>query len=270
MDQKLAAAAAVDASEAGVSEAEAQAVSAEAQIEKAKADLVDAKAHVDVARADLERAEVFAAYTRITSPYDGVITLRTFHRGDFIRGADQTSVQPMLRVERTDVVRLVIYVPDTDVPLTQVGAETVTTIETLPGHRFEGKVSRIAVSEDQKTKTMRTEVDLPNDQQLLRNGMFGRTKLILRAGNSDAFTIPSTALVGSTKENKGTVFTVSDGVARKRSVTVNLDNGVFAEVRDGISANDFVIVGNNNSLADGVRVKATEVPSANTGKKSQE
>lgn len=267
MEQQLAAAAAVDASEAGVDEADAQVTSAAAQIEKANADLADAEAEVVVAQANLERANVFASYTKIKSPYTGVISLRTYHRGAFIRGADQTSVQPMLTVEKTDVVRLVIYVPDSDVPLTHVGADTETTIETLPGHVFKGKVSRLAVSEDQKTKTMRTEVDLQNDRGLLRNGMFGRTKLILHVANPNAFTIPSSSLVGATKDNKGNVFVVRDGTAHKTTVTVSVDNGVSAEIADGITASDMVVAGNNNSIADGLRVEAHEIPMPDSSKK---
>ena len=250
-EQRLAAQAAIDASVANLAESKALVASAVAKVEQTRADLVDAEAEVDVAKANLARAEVFSGYTQIISPYDGVITLRTFHRGDFIRGADQTGVHPLLTVERTDIVRLVVFIPDGDVPYTNPGDETETDIDALPGHKFSGKVSRIAFSEDKKSKTMRTEVDLPNEKGLLRNGMYGRTKLMLETGNARAFTVPSSAVVGSTKNGKGSVFIAKNDKAHSVQVTISADNGVVAEIVDGLSPNDLVIVGNNNAISDG-------------------
>lgn len=261
-DLRLAAQSAVDASYASLAEAKALVVSAAAKVEQARADLVDAEAEVDVTKANLAKAEVFASYTRITAPYDGIVTTRGFHRGDFIRAADQGGAMPLLTVERTDVVRLVVYMPDDDVPFTDPGDETVTTIDSLPGHPFVGKVSRIAFSEDKKTKTMRTEVDLQNDKGLLRSGMYGKTKLTLQAGNAHAFTVPSSAIVGGTKSGKGNVFVIRDGVARKTAITITGDNGVLAEITEGLSANDLVAVGNNNAIVDGGHVEAHELPTS--------
>ena len=266
-DQRLAAQAAVDASEANLAEARALVASAAAKIEKAKADLVDAEAEVDVAKANLAKAKVYTDYMRITAPYDGVITLRGFHRGDFIRGADQNGVLPILTVERTDIVRLVVYIPDGDVPFTQPGDETSTEIDAIPSHKFTGKVSRIAFSEDKKTKTMRTEIDLPNEQGLLRNGMYGRTKLMLHPGDPKLFTVPSSALVGSTKGSKGTLYVVRDGIALKTQVELGVDNGVTAEITSGVTSDDLIIIGNNNALVDGRPVDPHELTSTEPTKR---
>ena len=258
-DQRLAASSAVDASEAGLAEAKANVASAAARIDKAKADLGDAEAEVGVAKANLSKSEVLASYTRITAPFDGIITTRAFHRGDFIRSAEQSGVQPLLTIERTDVFRLVVYVPDDDVPFTDPGDETTTVIDSLPGHKFDGKVSRIGFSEDRKTKTMRTEVDLPNSKGLLRNGMYGKTRLSLHPGNPQSFTIPSSAIIGGTKGDKGHVFIIRDGIARKAPVTIASDNGVVTEISEGLTLNDFVAVGNNNSIVDGSPVEPHDV-----------
>lgn len=264
-DQRLAAQAALDASQANLAESKALVASASAKVEQAKADLVDAEAEVEVAQANLAKAKVFAEYTRITAPYDGVITTRGFHRGDFIRAAEQNGHLPLLTVERTDVMRLVLYVPDKDVPFADPSDETETEIDALPGHKFLGKVSRIAFSEDRKTKTMRTEVDLHNEQKLLRNGMYGRTTILLEKGNPNALTVPSTALVGTTKKGKGTVYLVKNEKAIKTPVSVMNDNGVFVEITEGITADDLVIIGNNNSLADGRHVHAVEIKMPGAG-----
>jgi RND family efflux transporter MFP subunit len=258
-DQRLAAQAALDASNASLAEAKALVVSAAARIEQARADLVDAEAEVDVAKANLSKAEVLAGYTKIPAPYDGVITTRGFHRGDFIRTAEQGGTVPLLTVERTDIVRLVVFMPDDDVPFTDAGDDTVTVIDSLPGHQFSGNVSRIAFSEDKRTKTMRTEVDLKNDKGLLRSGMYGKTTLTLQAGNPQSFTVPSSAIVGGTRKGKGHVFVVREGIARKIPVTIAADNGVVTEISEGLSANDLVAIGNNNAVVDGRPVEAHEV-----------
>lgn len=258
-DQRLAAQAALDASQANLAEAKALVASASAKVEQAKADLVDAEAEVEVAQANFAKAKVFAEYTRITAPYNGVITTRAFHRGDFIRAAEQSSNLPLLTIERTDLMRLVLYVPDKDIPFADPADETVTEIDSLPGNQFRGTVSRIAFSEDRKTKTMRTEVDLPNEQKILRNGMYGRTTILLERGNPHAWTIPSTALVGTSHNGKGTVFVVKANKASKTPVTIANDNGVLAEIVDGITADDLVITGNNNALVDGRPVQAVEM-----------
>lgn len=263
-DMKLGAQAALDASNAGLSEAKALVASAIANVERARSDQRDAEAEVEVAIAALARAQVMAEYTRISAPYDGVITSRGYHRGDFIRSADQSSTLPLLTVERTDIVRLVVYVPDSEVPFTDPGDETSTEIEALLGHKFVGKISRIAFSEDPKTRTMRTEVDLPNEKRLLRNGMYGRTTIKLQKGNPEALTVPSSALVGPTKDGHGTVYVVQKGTAKKTPVNVSDDNGVYAEITQGLTSNDLVIVGNNNSITDGAAVETHELKTGDT------
>src|SRR5207302_365348 len=81
---------------------------AKAKIAQAKADLEEATAEVGVAGADLERSQVLLDYTAVKSPYTGVVTRRSFHIGDFIRSADQGGTTPLLAVERTDVMRVIV------------------------------------------------------------------------------------------------------------------------------------------------------------------
>ncbi len=73
-----------------------------------------------------------ADYTKITSPYDGVITLRSFHRGDFIRSASEGGGVPLLAVARTDLMRVVIPVPDREVPFTNKKDKATIVLDALP------------------------------------------------------------------------------------------------------------------------------------------
>ncbi|MEA2631856.1 MAG: HlyD family secretion protein, partial [Chloroflexota bacterium] len=119
------------ASQKAVLNAKAQLVAANARVKKAEADLAEAKANVQVSEAKLARARVLVGYTRIVSPYDGVITRRNFFPGAFIRSAAEGGVVPLLTVARIDKVRVVTDVPDRDVPLTDVGDPAEVTLDAL-------------------------------------------------------------------------------------------------------------------------------------------
>lgn len=241
-----------------VSGAEQQVLAAHARVIKAKADLEEAKAEIKVAVADLERSRVFVEYSVITSPYDGVITKRSFHRGDFIRAADVGGDQvPLLSVERTDKMRVVVQVPDRDVPYANEGDTATVEIDALPGNSFKSVIARIAESEDAASRTMRTEVDLPNTDDLLRRGMYGRVTLLLQAGQPDAITIPSTALSGKTDGSRAMVKIVRNNVVRSLPVMLGADNGIRVEVLSGLTPNDSVIIRSNGAIDDGTPVKVS-------------
>jgi RND family efflux transporter MFP subunit len=215
---------------------------------------VDAKAKVKLATANVAKAQVFVDYTKIVSPYDGVVTKRTFHVGDFIRAADQGGNQPLLTVARTDLMRVIVQVPERDVPYTNVGDPAIIELAALGGTKLQAKVSRIANSEDRATRTMRTEIDVPNSSNRLRDGMFGKVTIIVDEGKG-GLTVPSSSLVSNPKTKKDSVFVVRDGKARLTPVEVGQDNGPRTEIESGLSADDRVIVFPPADLADGAAVE---------------
>ncbi len=246
---------------AGMSSAKAQAAAAAARVDQAHADVADAKAKIDVAQAELEKAKVLASYLQIVSPYDGVITERNFFRGDFIRSADQTQL-PLLAVDRTDKMRVVVQVSDADVPYVHVGNDALLRIPALPGIDFKGKVSRLADAQD-KDRTMRVEVDLPNPDKLLRAQMFGR--MVIQLGSlKNALRIPSSCLVGNVDESDdvkvGKVYVVSAGVAHLVQVRVRRDDGLDVEVVDGLNPGDQVVSQPGTTLFDGAKVELVSAP----------
>ncbi|MBI3838399.1 MAG: efflux RND transporter periplasmic adaptor subunit [Planctomycetia bacterium] len=253
LSQMEAARAAEGAAIAGVASAKAMASAAAARIEQAEADAAEARAKVEVAQATLEKAEVFVQYLTIVSPYDGVVTKRNFFPGDFIRSADQESLVPVLAIDRTDKMRVVVQIPDPDVPFTNKDDEAVVEIDNLPGIRFSGKVSRIADSEDTKTRTMRAEIDLPNEKNLLRQGMYGYVTIQLGT-LPGAVRVPSSSLVGKISGGRATVYTCKDGAAHLVSVRVGRDDGLDIEIVQGLSIEDDVIRHPSGTLSDGARV----------------
>src|SRR5262249_49784429 len=151
--------------------------------------------------------------------YDGVVIFRGegVHPGAFIRSADQGTSEPMLTVARDDVMRTVIPVPDRDVPDCDLGDPAIVTVEALKGREFNGTVSRIAESEDVNDRTMRVEVDLETPvvskdtrTRLLRDGMYGRTEIILEKATAH-LTVPSSAILDRDSDGKGNLEVVRDG-----------------------------------------------------------
>ncbi|MHC5541389.1 efflux RND transporter periplasmic adaptor subunit, partial [Singulisphaera rosea] len=241
-------------SQKAVLNARAQFTAAAARVKKAEADLVEAKANVMVADAKLDRAKVLVGYTRIMSPYDGVITKRNFFRGAFIRSAAEGGMVPLLTVARTDKVRVITQVPDRDVPFTNVGDPAEVTLDALGNEVFKGKVSRFAETEDPTSRTMHTEVDLPNPKNEIRAGMYGIAKLILDNSTKSA-TLPASVLVGEAKGGKGDVYIIKEGRAKKTQIVIGADDGLKIEVLSGLSPNDEVIV-DTGSVADGAPVRS--------------
>jgi len=241
------------ASEKAVLNARAQHFAAIARVKKAEADLAEAKANVHVAQAKKGTADVLVGYTKITSPYDGVITKRNFFPGAFIRSAAEGGVVPMLTVARTDKVRVVTAIPDRFVPLTTVGDPAEVTLVAMGDEVFKGKVSRFADAEDPSSATMHTEIDLSNPNDRIKPGMYGEAKVILDTATKNS-TLPAYCLVGESKDGKGELFVIKDGKAKKTKVTLGADDGLRVEILSGITPEDEVIV-NTGSVADGVPVR---------------
>ena len=257
LDELEAARAAERLAVAGVANANAQAASAAARIVQAKADAAEARAKVDVVAAALSKSEVLASYLSIVSPYDGVVTRRNFFRGDFIQSADQDANTPLLVIDRTDLMRVIVQVPDRDVPFTNPGEEATVDIDALPGSRFSAKVARIADAEDPLTRTMRVEIDLPNDKNLLRQGMFGMATIQLGTIGG-AVRIPSSCVVGDVTNGKGQVYVCRDNIAHLVPVHLGQDDGLHVEVLGGLKATDDVVKQPSTALYDGARVSCTQ------------
>jgi HlyD family secretion protein len=262
---RLAAEAATRSAVKAVATAKAGITAADANVARAAAKVDDAKAQVSVVRAVLDRARTMQDYTLIGSPYTGIITQRGYHEGDFIRDAASGTQGPVLTVGQTDLMRVVVWVPDPAVPFTRPGLPATFHVDALPDHPFSGKVARTAGSEDSGSRTMRTEIDLPNPDGLLKDGMYG--SVIIHLGKRPGLMIPSAALTGAGAEDKRSVYVVKGGRAHEVSVRVGADDGVRAEVLGGLDAKDQVVLQHSPGLGDGVAVDVvTAPPEAGQGK----
>ncbi len=254
-DEMQAARSAEGAAKAAIVTAKADVAAAAATIEEAKANLKNSEAKVQVAQSVLDKDKVWAGYRTIVSPYTGVVTKRTFHLGDFIRGAERSGETPLLVVERIDLLRVVTLVPDEDVPWAVPGRPATVQIDALPGESFHGVISRTAESEDPQSRTMRVEVDLPNPSGRLQPGMYGQVTIDLGTDRK-AVVLPVSCLVGPQKDGKAAVYVVREGKARLVPVKLGNNDGIHVEILAGLVLTDDVVCGSSQPLADGVAVAA--------------
>jgi HlyD family secretion protein len=236
----------------------AKVVAGQAKIEETKADVEAAKAEVEVAEAEYEKVHVQVAFAKIYAPFDGVITQRRFFPGDYIRSANDGGNEPLLTVERTDLFRVIVQIPDRDVPYTDPGDTAYVQIDALPGEKLPAKVSRIASYEDPQTRLMRVELDLPNPTGKIRHGMYGQVTIVLDP-EKELLSIPSSCVVGKTEDGKGMVYAVRDGHAQRVSVRLGIDNGLRVAVLGGLTNEDDVILHPGSNISDGAEVIPTVV-----------
>jgi RND family efflux transporter MFP subunit len=242
------------AAQSAVLAAEQQVVAATSRIELARADLKVRQAKVGEAEAQLDRAKVMASYMKITSPYDGVVTLRSFHRGAFVRAANQGGQVPLLAVDRTDKMRIVVQVPETQVPYVQAGEPATVHFSAFPQRAFVGKVARTADSEHPESRTMRAEIDLPNEDGAIRDRMYGTVEISLPK-STQGVTLPSVCLLGDVINGKAKLFVLrEDDRVDLREVLVGMDNGIDVEVLSGVNADDRVVLDPPSDLDDEMKV----------------
>ena len=217
-----------------------------------KQDVDAAKAKYESAKAAMERLKVLVDYATIRAPFSGVITQRWADPGAMIQAAN-TSMNSMaiVKIATMDKLRIRVDVPESEVPLVKVGTKANVTVRELPGQEFDGKVSRFGVALEQNTRTMQTEIDLPNPKHILRPGMFVKVTLQFVA-EENALTIPATAIV--TEKNKTFVYCVEKNIVRKRPVVIGTDDGIRPVIAQGLTGDELVIVVGKESVVDGVRV----------------
>jgi membrane fusion protein (multidrug efflux system) len=217
-----------------------------------------AKSKLEMAAANFKRNETLLAYTKIIAPFSGVITKRWVDPGALIPAATgSSSPQSAAVVTLMDfsTVKIETAVPEPETPFIQNGLAAEIKVEELAGKMFTGTVTRFAHALDEATKTMATEIEIPNPEGTLRPGMFATVKLAVER-KADALLVPSEALV--VEKAKTTVFTVVEGKAKKVPVKVGFQDGKFAELLDGLAPGATVVLPGKLVLTDGQPVKPME------------
>ena len=225
---------------------------AEAQVATAKAALASAEEQLAVATAAASKTKTLLEYARITAPFAGVVTHRYADTGAMIQAgtSSQTQAMPIVRLSQDDLLRLTIAVPESAVARVRVGEPVEVRVEAVR-RTFPGTVARFAARVNAETRTMDTEVDVPNRDLTLVPGMYAYASLAVEKANG-VVAVPIQAL--DRGEDKTTVLTVRDGTIERRDVKLGLESADRVEIVAGLDPDALVVVGNRNQLRPGARV----------------
>lgn len=240
------------AARAAIATSTANLAAATAKVKQAQADVKGAESEVKVAQADLEKTQVLLDYAVIKAPFDGEICHRYFFPGDFIRSAGEGVTQPLLTVQRTDKLRVIVQVPDSAVPYLHNGDPAVVRIDSLPGKKFLAHVSRKTGEEDSSTRLMHVEVDLDNPTGEIGTGMYGQVRIrVDRFPN--LLSIPTSSVIHG-QDGRATVYVVANGRLALRDVRLGTDIGQRIAVLSGLQPNDQVVRQASAGLSAGLEV----------------
>ena len=195
-------------------------------------------------------------YQQVVAPFDGVITQRDIDVGSLIT-ADATSGTAMFSMVHSDVIRIWVYVPQDDAFGVKPGIEAVIRVPAMPNLTFDGKVTRIADALQPGTRTLLTEVDIPNPDGALQPGSYCTVELKIPR-KSPALIVPDSAIIFN--QNGKQVAVVESGIAHLHKITITTDYGTEVQVSEGVKDGDQVVLQPPVNLADGDKVRISSEP----------
>src|SRR5579864_285966 len=216
---------------------------ASANVSSERDALASAEQGLQVAKATLGKDRAMFDYARMTAPFDGVVTQIYAYTGALLPAgtASNKSDSGLCRLAQNNLLRLVIPVPERAVPDIHLG-ENISVNVSGTNKTFNGKIVRFSDQIDTATRTMHTEVDVPNPKYELVSGMYASVKIPLHSV-ADVLTVPVQA-VQSAGEGKGAVLVVDrDNKIENRSVTLGLQSATQVEITSGLQENEMVIFG---------------------------
>ncbi|MGA3010800.1 MAG: efflux RND transporter periplasmic adaptor subunit [Terracidiphilus sp.] len=235
----------------------------EAQIGVAKASLDAMRQQMGVSKADSDRLKTLTGYEQITSPFNGVVTMRYADTGSLIQSGTSSNTQsmPVVRVAESDVLRLRMPVPESDVPFIHEGGEVQVKVNAT-GRAFVGKIVRFTRALDTNTRTMLTEVDVANADLSLSPGMYAETIIQLQQ-KKNAVIVPAQAVVQSGDQAYVLVVDATQRV-EKRSVVLGIQTANRTEITNGLRSGERVIASGQESYRPGelVTPHAAFIPTA--------
>jgi RND family efflux transporter MFP subunit len=228
-----------------------------------------AVANLAAADANVRRLEELESFKHVYSPFNGVLTKRTVDPGALINaGVSGAAGKELFDVAQYDPLRVYVSVPQSYAPSIKVGMDAVVTLQEYPGQKFRGTVARTAEAIDPATRTLLTEVDVPNKQGQLLPGSFGEVHF--RVGlNAQKVTLPVNTMLFR-QEGAQVAVVGSDGKVQLRPIAIGRDYGATLEILGGVGVDDRVVINPADSLEEGqkVNVAPENAPPAPGGQRS--
>jgi RND family efflux transporter MFP subunit len=211
-----------------------------------------AQANVAAAQANVRRLEQMESFKRVYAPFSGVITKRLVDVGALINAGNGGSNRELFDIAQVDPLRVYVNVPQTYSPLIHPGMDALLDQREYSGQEFRGKVVRTSDAIDPATRTLLTEVDVPNPKGQILPGAYAQVHF---AAHIDAprLTVPVNTLLFRAEGPRAAVVG-NDNKVHLRPITIGRDYGKAVEVLDGLQASDEIVVNPADSLEDGQQV----------------
>ncbi|PYT96087.1 MAG: efflux transporter periplasmic adaptor subunit [Acidobacteria bacterium] len=227
------------------------------EVDNAMGDLEAKKAIVQSSEANVRRLEELESFKHIYAPFSGVITRRNVDIGNLINAGNGGSSQQLFFLAQTDPIRVYLSVPETAAPSVHAGLGAFLELTQYPGQRFEGKVVRTAEAIDTSTRTLLTEVDVPNHNGALLPGGYAQVHLEVKVSGA-RLQVPVNALLFRS-EGLRAVVVDPDHTLHLRQITVGRDYGTSLEILQGLDVKDWIVLNPADSLEDGQEVRVKEL-----------
>lgn len=231
--------AAREAAKASIMTADADLLSKQAEAAKAKVDVSVARARLVVAESEAKRLEALLGYLTLTAPFDGVIVARNANTGDFLERltGDPTATgmspyqspehaAPVYVVDRTDVVRVFVDIPEQDANYVRIGTKATVLARAYSDKEIPAKVTRTAWAVNIKSRTLRAEVDLPNSDGRILPGMYAYGKVIIERPGVRALPLDALAYEGE----QTFCWQYLNGKAVRTEIETGVSDGHWIEV----------------------------------------
>ena len=217
----------------------------------AQAGIGVAVANIRAQQATIDRLVSLTGFERVTAPFNGVITARDVDVGDLVQ-SDASTGTPLFHIDREDVLRCQVYVPQSDFAGIRPGLPAEVRVPELPNHVFHATVSRSAAALTQNARSMLVEVDVANPDGLLAPGLFVDISFTIKRG-TPAVVVPDATLIFDAKGLHVAVVT-PDGHIRMTPIVIAHDFGEKAELRQGLKGGESLVLNPPADLAEGQKI----------------
>lgn len=224
-----------------------------AQVKTTAAQVESAKASIEVNQATVKQYADLQAFQKIVAPFAGVLTSRNVDPGVLVTADNPSETRPLFHLMQTDTLRVFVNVPQVYATAVAPGQEAILYRQEDPDRHFPGKVARTANALDPNTRTLLTQVDVPNPDDALRPGMYLQVKFVASRA-APAVLIPSAALVWR-PDGQEVALLDENKTVRYRKVRLGRDFGIEVEVVSGLEGGETVIVYPGDALAEGKTVE---------------
>src|SRR6266581_419069 len=227
------------------------------EVDNAVGDMEAKLATVKSAEANVRRLEELESFKHIYAPFSGVITRRNVDTGTLINAGNGGTSQQLFFLAQTDPIRVYVSVPETYAASTRAGLGAYLELTQFPGQKFQGKVARTAESIELGTRTLLTEVDVPNHTSTLLPGGYAQVHLQVKVTGA-RLVVPVNALLFRSEGLRAIVVDANHKM-HLRPLTIGRDYGTTLEVLQGLESSDWIVLNPADSLDEGQEVHVKEI-----------